>query len=131
MKKESRWIGILFAVSVIVAVACGIGIQVFMRWGDSVIAESNKPEEKQPVATITAYEDKSHLNDFVEVNAEVTSVEGEFILILNDNIICTFLPCQNLTEVKEGDIISLTGTVTACGEDMHVEDCKLDWNVKA
>ena len=131
MKKESRWIGILFAVAVIVAVACGIGIQVFMRWGDSVIAESNKPEEKQPVATITAYEDKSHLNDFVEVNAEVTSVEGEFILILNDNIICTFLPCQNLTEVKEGDIISLTGTVTACGEDMHVEDCKLDWAVKA
>lgn len=130
MKKESRWISILFVVAVIVAVTCIISIQVFMKWGDSVIAESNNPEEKQPVATITAYEDKSHLNDFVGVNAEVTSVEGEFILILNDNIICTFLPCQNLTEVKEGDVISLTGTVTACGEDMHIEDCKLDWTAK-
>lgn len=117
----------MIVLAVLVAMAIGFTMLVLLiRYGDSIINETNKKSiPKEPVAVIESYEDKSHINDFIEVDAEVTSVEGEFILILDNNIICEFCPCQDITDIVVGDSIKVTGTNVACGKFMYLDDCKL------
>ena len=117
----------MIALAVLATIATGFTMLVLLiRYGDSIINETNKKSTpKEPVAVIESYEDKSHINDFIEVDAEVTSVEGEFILILDNNIICEFCPCQDITDIVVGDSIKVTGTNVACGKFMYLDDCKL------
>lgn len=96
--------------------------KALMSYDDSGVSSKDKSD---PVVTITEYTGNNYLYEFIEVDASITSVEGEYIFVLNDNIVCELCKCQNTESIHEGETLKVTGTVVACGKNLYLEGCKM------